>query len=224
MTSPTPAFAIPPRLLGRASSINVRKVLWTCDEAGVAVAREDWGAGFRPTSDPEFLALNPNALVPVLVVAGDGRADAPLVLSESNTICRYVAARAGRSDLLPADPGGRARVEQWMDWQATELNGAWRYAFMALVRDSPSHRDRDAIDASVRAWNDAMQLLDAQLASTGGGVAADAFTLADIPIALSAHRWQRTPMPRPSLPAVDAYLQRMRARPAAQAHLRDDVP
>ena len=215
MSAASPGDAL--RVLGHGASINVRKVLWTLDELALPYALDAWGRGHRDTADPAFLALNPAGLVPVLI-------DGDVVLRESNTICRYLAARAQRHDLLPGAPAARARIEQWMDWQATELNGAWRYAFMALVRDSPSHRDRDAIDASVRAWNDAMQLLDAQLASTGGGVAADAFTLADIPIALSAHRWQRTPMPRPSLPAVDAYLQRMRARPAAQAHLRDDVP
>ena len=31
------------RVLGRDNSINVRKVLWLCDELGLAYAREDWG-------------------------------------------------------------------------------------------------------------------------------------------------------------------------------------
>ena len=53
-------------ILGRASSINVRKVLWLCDELGVSWRREDWGIGFRSPKEPEFLALNPNALVPVI--------------------------------------------------------------------------------------------------------------------------------------------------------------
>jgi glutathione S-transferase len=30
------------RILGRANSFNVRKVLWTCDELGIAYTREDW--------------------------------------------------------------------------------------------------------------------------------------------------------------------------------------
>ncbi len=33
------------RILGRASSINVRKVLWTCREIGIAYSREDFGTG-----------------------------------------------------------------------------------------------------------------------------------------------------------------------------------
>lgn len=52
------------KILGRAASINVRKVLWTRDELGLAYEREDWGKGFASTRSPEFLALNPNGLVP----------------------------------------------------------------------------------------------------------------------------------------------------------------
>ncbi len=51
------------RVLGRQSSINVRKVLWTCEEIGIDYVQEDWGTGFASTSTPEFLALNPNGLV-----------------------------------------------------------------------------------------------------------------------------------------------------------------
>jgi glutathione S-transferase len=194
-------------VLGRESSINVRKVLWTCAEIGRPWQREDWGTGFRPTSDPAFLRLNPSALVPVLV-------DGDLVLWESNTICRYLAAVAGRTDLLPATPRERALVERWMDWQATELNNAWRYAFMALVRGSPAHRDPDAIAASCAEWHRQMALLDAHLATAGPHVAGADFTLADVVLGLSVRRWQATPMERPALPAVADYLERLQQRPA----------
>jgi glutathione S-transferase len=64
------------RILGKASSINVRKVLWTCHELGLAIEREDWGSGFQTTDTPAFRALNPNAMVPVLVEPSDRRARA----------------------------------------------------------------------------------------------------------------------------------------------------
>jgi glutathione S-transferase len=144
-------------VLGRAASINVRKVLWTCSELGLEPGREEWGAGELSLQSPRFLALNPNALVPVLL-------DGDLVLFESNTICRYLAARQGRHDLLPAEAAARARVEQWMDWQATELNNAWRYAFMARVRRSPDHADAAAIEPSVQAWNRHMAVLEGRAA------------------------------------------------------------
>lgn len=206
-----------PKLLGRSTSINVRKVLWLCDELGLAPVREEWGTEFGSTNAPEFLALNPNALVPVLQ-------DGSFTLWESNTICRYLAAREGRSDLLPTQPAGRALVEQWMDWQATELNNAWRYAFMALVRRSPAHADESAIRTSADSWNRHMSILDAQLARSGAFVLGDAFTLADIVLGLATHRWFMTPIARPSLPAVDAYYERLSQRPGFRAHGRNGVP
>lgn len=54
------------KILGKASSINVRKVLWTCAELQIPFERQDWGSGFRDTNTPEFAALNPNAMVPVI--------------------------------------------------------------------------------------------------------------------------------------------------------------
>lgn len=205
------------RILGKTASINVRKVLWTCDELGLAVEREDWGGGFRSTQAPEFLALNPNGLVPVLV-------DGATVLWESNTICRYLAGREGDGDLLPIEPRARARVEQWMDWQATELNNAWRYAFMALVRRSPTHTDASAVAASAAEWSRLMTLLDGQLARGGAFVAGADFTLADVVLGLSAHRWRMTLAERPALPAVQAWLDRLSERPGFRAHGNDGTP
>ncbi len=48
------------KVLGKASSINVRKVLWCCDELHLPFQREDWGSGYRDTHEAVFLALNPN--------------------------------------------------------------------------------------------------------------------------------------------------------------------
>ena len=208
---------MPLQLLGKASSINVRKVLWLCHELGLSPEHEEWGAGFRPTQTPEFLALNPNALVPVL-------RDGALVLWESNTICRYLAGRERRHDLLPTAPAERAKVEQWMDWQAGELNNAWRYAFMALVRQSPAHGDATALAASVAAWNHHMDILEGQLARTGAYAAGMDFTLADIVLGLSTHRWFMAPMARPALPAVAAYYERLSERPGFMRFGRNGLP
>lgn len=204
------------RLLGKAESINVRKVLWTLAELALPYEREDWGSGYRDTRDPVFFALNPNAMVPVLV-------DGDHVLWESNSICRYLAGRAGRDDLLPAAPRARAVVEQWMDWQATELNTSWRYAFLSLVRGSQAHRDPGLLDASVSAWNDNMRLLDRRLAYTGAYVAGDTFTLADIVLALSINRWRQTPMAHPVLPAIDAYCARLAGRRGYAEHVDNGI-
>lgn len=205
------------KLLGKPTSINVRKVLWACAEMQIAVEHEAWGSGFRSTQVPAFLALNPNGLVPVIV-------DGPFVLWESNTICRYLAGREGRSDLLPAAPAERAHVEQWMDWQATELNNAWRYAFMALVRRSPAHTDPDQLARGIAEWQRHMQMLEDRLAATGAYVAGGTFTLADIVIGLSAQRWRMAPIEHPPLPAVQRYLERLEQRPGFRQHGSNGMP
>jgi glutathione S-transferase len=203
------------RVLGRLSSINVRKVMWTAAILGLPVQREDWGAGYRSTRNPDFLRLNPNALVPVLL-------DGQTVLWESNTICRYLAARQGDTQLLPTSPRDRAMVEQWMDWQATELNDAWRTAFVALHRGVPTAPE--AVLDSANRWNQKMRILDEQLTRTGAHVTGEQFTVADVVLGLSAQRWKATPIDHLDLPAVAAYLHRLQARPGFAEFVDNGMP
>ena len=205
------------KILGKASSINVRKVLWLCDELGIPFRREDWGDGFRSTHEAEFLALNPNAMVPV-IQEGD------FVMWESNAIIRYLANAHGGEWLYPQQPRDRAPVDQWIDWQATELNTSWRYAFMALVRNSPAHQDPRLIAAACKGWSFTMGILNQQLEKTGHFVAGKAFTLADIPLGLSVNRWYETPMEHPDLPAVRAYYERLTERRAYVTWGRNGTP
>ncbi len=149
--------------------------------------------------------------------------DGDFVLWESNTILRYLAGRQGALSLLPSEPWARAEVEKWIDWQATEFNSAWRYAFMALARRSPAFDDARQIEASMQDWTRMVGILDAQLTETKAYVAGASFTLADIPIGLSVNRWFMTPMQRPSFPAVEAYYERLSERPAFLKHGRNGV-
>lgn len=204
------------RVLGRTTSINVRKVVWTADELGLAYEREDWGMPLRDPHEPEFLALNPNAQVPVIVENG-------FVLWESHAIMRYLAEAHPSGGLLPADPRDRAIVDQWLTWQATELNTAWGYAFRALVRKVPGYDDPARVAESSRHWAEKMAILEAQLQRTGAFAAGQAFSLADISLALSVHRWFKTPIERPELPAVAHYYERFRARPHGATWMPPDV-
>jgi glutathione S-transferase len=168
-------------------------------------------------ASPEIRRKNPNGLVPVLE-------DGDAVLWESNAICRYLACKHQRRDLLPDDPLARARVETWMDWAATDLNTAWRYPFMCLVRKDPRFPDAAAArDGGVR-WNALMTILDAHLATTGPFAAGATFTLADIVLGLTAHRWMMTPIDHATLPNVRSWFDRLRQRPAAKAHLDPKYP
>ncbi len=111
-----------------------------------------------------------------------------------------------------------------MDWQASELNISWRYAFMALARHSPTHTDPAAIAASQQSWHRHMEILDTQLRNTGGFVTGAHFTLADVVLGLSTTRWLLTPMERPDLPAVSAYYARLNERPGFQLYCGNGVP
>lgn len=204
------------KVLGRVTSINVRKVLWALDEMGVSYEREDWGLPIRDPNVPEFLRLNPNAQVPVILDDG-------FVLWESGPVVRYLCDKH-RSGLWPADPHERALVDQWLTWQATELNPPWMYAVLALLRKNPAYTDPQRIAASVEGWTKEMRILEAHLAASGGYVANGRFSVADIAIGVSTHRWMMTPIERVSLPAVEAHYAAMKARPAAAPYLGEATP
>lgn len=198
------------RVLGRDTSINVRKVLWTLDELGLAYEHEpQWGMPEAPTRSPDFLALNPNGLIPVMI-------DAAGVWWESNAICRYLAAGVGRGDLLPSGHAARAEVERWMDWQASTLNPVWGPAFLGLVRGDARFDAAEIADSASR-WTEAMQVLDDHLAASGDHALGETFTLADIVLALSAHRYFSTPLDHGDLAATRAWMARLSTRPAYAA-------
>jgi glutathione S-transferase len=205
------------QILGKTTSINVRKVLWTCAELGLPFEQEDWGAGFRSPDTAEFRALNPNAMVPVI-------RDGDFVLWESNSIIRYLAGRYRGESLYPADPFARARCDQWIDWQASELNRSWSYAFLALVRHSPEHRDAQQIALSCANWSKHMAIIEQQLARTGAFIAGKTFSLADIPIALSINRWLETPQDHADFPAITTYMTRLADREGYRTYCRNGTP
>jgi glutathione S-transferase len=182
------------KILGRATSTNVQKVLWFCDEAGVAYDHDnDIGGAYGRNDTPEYLAMNPNGRVPVAIDEG-------FVMWESNAIVRYLA-RKEKSPLYPSGFAERQTVERWMDWELSLLAPRMVPVFIGLVRTAPEDRDEARIAAAVEPWNAAMAVLDGQLADSAY-VAGDAFTLADIPIAPIAHRWFNLDIARIDAPNV----------------------
>ena len=131
------------KIWGRATSSNVQKVLWCCGEIGIPFERVDIGGPFGGNQDPQYLALNPNGLVPTVQ-------DGELVLWESNTICRYLATTHRAERLYPAAPAGRALVERWMDWQLSTLGAPMGALLYGLIRSKPEDRDHATIEAARR--------------------------------------------------------------------------
>lgn len=205
------------RILGRANSFNVRKVLWLCDEIGLEWEREDWGRGYRPTADPEFLKYNPIGLIPAVIVEG-------VALRESNAIVRYLATKYGPAEIYPRDPLARARAEQWMDWANYETSISLRGAFLGgQLREEPWNNEwfiaQGRKDITMQVGQ-----LDGHLKEVGPYITGEQFTVGDIPIGLVVNRWFHLEFDRPDYPNVSAYYERLTQRPAYRAHVRNGLP
>src|SRR3984893_17971999 len=86
---------------------------------------------------PEFAALNPNKLMPVL--EDDG-----FVLWESNAILQYLAAKKPAAGLWPSDPRRQADVSRWQNWAASHWAPACgTLAFERLVKKLLGQGDAD---------------------------------------------------------------------------------
>lgn len=193
-------------ILGRLTSVNVMKVVWACEELGLSYVREDVGGAFGGNRTAEYLAMNPNGLIPVL------REDDGFVLWESNAIIRYLGS-VHASPLWPTTPRPRALLERWMDWQLSVLAGPMRTVFWTLVRTPDEERDMAGLARAAGEAALAWSILDAHLRGNvyvGGA----AFTLADIPLGCFAHRWFNLAVARPQLAALQAWYGRLLARPA----------
>jgi glutathione S-transferase len=195
------------KIWGRMSSINVKKVVWTAQELGLEFQRNEAGGQFGLVKTPEYLRLNPNALVPVME-------DGDFVLWESNVIVRYLCAKHSPGQLYPNDLRERFEAERWMDWQQTTFNPASRQGFWQLIRTAPEKRNAQAIRDSNAAVEALLATLDAQL-GRHAFVAGDHFTMADMALGCEAHRWFGLPQPRQSWPNVERWYQGLRARQAS---------
>jgi glutathione S-transferase len=177
------------KLLGRKTSGNVQKVLWLLEELKISYEREDYGRQFNNTQTPEYLKLNPNAKVPTLV-------DGSLVIWESNTILRYVAAKA-KSALYPTDPAKRSQIERWMDWQLASLNNP----YLAMFREAklePAKRSADFANQQ-KDLGAQLSILDK---SMGKWVAGDEMSIADMCLGPIVYRCLRFGVELPELANV----------------------
>jgi glutathione S-transferase len=200
------------KLWGRRNSVNVKKALWCLDELGLEFDRTNAGMEHGVVDTAEYRKMNPNGLVPTLDDGG-------FILWESHSIVRYLSARHGKGVLWPMDERERAVANQWMDW-AFSFQSSVRDAFWNLIRMPAEKRDPKAIEASRVKSGQMAAILDAALADrmyVAGG-----FSMGDIPIGTEVQRWIRLPLERPKLPHVEAWFERLCARPAFKKNV--DIP
>lgn len=205
------------KIWGRASSVNVQKVLWAAEELGLAYERIDLGGRFGGNDDPAYRAKNPNGLVPT-IEDSDGT-----VVWESNAILRYLAARYrvpgdGRAaELWPENPATRSEADRWMDWALTVIGADMRMLFWGFVRDPVNAKVGEmlqAADSLAGLW----ARLDDHLA-TRPFVAGGHLTMGDIPVGCQVQRWLSFPIQRPDLPHLAAWHERLAERPGYRAHV-----
>jgi len=172
---------MPVKLLGRADSLNVRKVLWAMHELGLDIEREDYGGPFGKTDTAEYLGMNPNGLVPTLV-HGDK------AIWESNTIIRYLAAITPNKDFAGYDPVSTAQISQWMDWQLTSLNPRLQVLFAQIVKLGDKRNEKIMEEngaAAARLFNEVL----AKALPPEGLLAGASVSAADVCVGVMLHRY-----------------------------------
>lgn len=195
------------KVWGRANSSNVRKVLWCAEELGIAYERVDAGGAFGVVDEPNYRAMNPNGRVPV--IEDDG-----FVLWESNAIVRYLVAKHGQgTPWLSTDLQRRASADRWMDWMTSTVAGPFRDLFWGILRTPPEQQDWVSINAANKTVAELLAMADHTLASQPY-LSGDEVGMGDIPLGCFAYAWFEMPIERAPLPHLQAWYERLKARPA----------
>ena len=164
---------------------------------------------------PEFfLALNPNAKVPVLV-------DDDFVLWESRAINAYLASLKSERGLYPEDPRKRAIVDQWSYWQAIHLGPAMqRVVFERLLKSKfgMGEPDEKALEGPLKEVAQFLAVLDANL-SDKDWVAGE-LSIADFAVASTFVYRKASDISLESAPHVSRWIDRLEGRSSWQAAVR----
>lgn len=187
-----------PTLWGRASSINVQKVMWALAEIGLEHERID-AAGKYGRVD-ELRALNPNARVPIWQEDG-------LTLWESHAIVRHLAARG-----IPHDPV----ADQWMEWTTSTLQPSFIAIFWQMVRMRPEERSAEVLAKQSEALNAALGILDDRLEQFPW-LNGSAFSTAEIAAGSLMYRIHDIDWPKGDFPRVSDWYARLAERPGYRA-------
>ena len=194
------------RLWGRISSVNVQKVLWTLAELGIDCDREDAGFHYGQVDTDAFRALNPNGRIPVWREPG-------LTLWESHAIVRH---------LVSAHPGvidHSAVADQWMEFGTSTLQPPFIAVFFQCVRLPMDQRSDAVLAKQSAALNAALAIVEGHL-SGKDWMNNRAFSTAEIALGAPMHRiFDVEGWPRDTYPAIEAWLARLRDRPAYRDHV-----
>ena len=192
-------------LIHGSARSRAQRTLWMVFELGIPYEHDDLAPRSPGTKTPEFLALNPNARVPV--IEDDG-----FVLYESMAINFYLA-KKHNSPLLPADPRNEALALQWSFWEIDRLDRTLANHVAHTSGLPEAERDKSIAEAAWAEVEPAMNALDGFL-SKARWLAGPAFSVADLNVAGAL--WRGLSMDLSQWPAVRDWLTRCWDRPAAK--------
>jgi glutathione S-transferase len=185
------------------------RALWVANEVGIGYEHLPIEIGDAGARTPEFLELNPNGRLPVIVDDG-------FVLFESLAITLYLAKKHASSKLYPARLEDEAKAWQWSMWALTEVDRGVNIWSLHAVRLPPEERDAGKRSEALQVLAAPFKVLDAALAREpfllGNG-----FTIADLNVAAVISR--AIDMDLSAVPNLQAWLARCLARPAAKKAL-----
>ena len=199
------------KIWGRPNSINVQKVMWTVGELGLEHERIDVGGAFGGLDTDDYGRKNPNRKIPVVE-------DGATLVWESQACVRYLAARYGAGGLFADDPAERALADRWMDWKITTVSPHLHICFWGLIRTPEADRDMAAIAKAAKDLGEVWKILDDHLDGKLF-VVGDTLTIGDIPLGAAFYRYASLPTERPSLPHVETWYDRLKARAAFENHV-----
>ena len=190
-------------LYGMSSSGNCYKLQLLMSNLGCDYAWEEVDILRGENLSPEFLAMNDRGKVPVMKL-DDGR-----TMSESNAILHYLAEG---SELLPADPWGRAKTLQWMFFEQYSHEpciAVARFIRKFLPADHPRRASLDALTASGNEALAAMERHLTRLPWFGG----ERYTIADIALFAYTHIADDGGFDLGGYPHVERWLKRVQVQP-----------
>jgi glutathione S-transferase len=157
-------------LWGRASSVNVQKVLWALEDCALPYEHKIVGGIFGGNDDPKFAALTPVRRVPVLQ-------DGNITLWESHAILRYLA----RGQISPI-------TDMWMEFGSTTLQPPFIGLFWQQVRMRKAEQDKALLKKHIKELHEGLGILETGLVDGRTFLAGDDFSMADIAIGSLFHR------------------------------------
>ena len=185
------------------------RALWMARELGLDYEHDPVEIGDAGARTPEFLAINPNGRLPVIVDDG-------FVLIESLAITLYLAKKHSADRLYPGTLEGEARAWQWSLWAVTEVDRGVNIWSLHAVRLPPEEQDMAKRAEALKVLVAPFKVLDAAV-SGSPYLLGNEFTVVDLNVAAVISRAIEIDLT--ATPNLKAWLTRCLERPAARQAL-----